>query len=291
MEKIYWNKIRILVSNKCNYKCPFCHNEGQTKDFTNEVMSFSDFKLFVDMLKGQSLSEINISGGEPFLNKEVTEMLQYLCNEFTCDISCATNLSLITDEDIDKLAKTRVKFNIQFPYASSELFKKSTGNGNLTHILHKIEKVRNKGINIGLNTVVQSSEKSLYERVIMFALENELPLKLLPQIGNNNESMHYKNIIYPILEQFSIEFRDKMSGATRWTLSYNGKKTVVLYIDSPCFTKNIERCRNYGEIRIHPNFFAQTCINKSTGLFLKIHDDRTTVIIQLSELWKSFTNC
>lgn len=291
MERIYWDKIRILVTNKCNYKCPFCHNEGQPKDFSKDVMSFGDFKLFVDMIKDQSLSEINISGGEPFLNCQVTEMLQYLCNEFTCDISCATNLSLITDDDTDKLAGTRVKFNIQFPYASYEQFNRSTGNGNFTHILDKIKKIRNKGINIGLNTVIQSADENVYERVIVFALENELPLKLLPQIGNNKESMHYKDIIYPILEKFSIEFKDKMSGATRWTLSYKGKKTVVLYIDSPCFTNDIERCRNYGEIRIHPNFFAQTCINKSTGVFLRIYEDRTTVINQLSELWKNFTNC
>lgn len=28
---IGWNKFRILVTNRCNYHCPFCHNEGQDK--------------------------------------------------------------------------------------------------------------------------------------------------------------------------------------------------------------------------------------------------------------------
>lgn len=286
-----WNKYRILVTNKCNYKCPFCHNEGQTKDSLMDVMSFSDFKLFVDMIKDQPVSEINISGGEPFLNREVTEMLLYLCNEFACDISCATNLSLINDDIIDKLSGTRVKFNIQFPYISSELFHKSTGNGDLSYILEKIRKIRNKGIAVGLNTVVQSNNLDEYKKLIMFALENELSLKLLPQIGINSESMHYKDIIYPFLKDYSIEFMDKKSGATRWTLANEGKKTVVLYIDAPCFSNDIERCRNYGELRIHPNFFAQPCINKPTGTFLKIHDDKKTVINQLLELWKSFTKC
>lgn len=291
MEKIYWDKLRILVTNSCNYKCPFCHNEGQAKNSHRCNMSFNDFKKFVDMLQGQPLSEINISGGEPFLNKDVTDMILYLCKEFPCDVSCATNLSLITDEDIDKLSDTRVKFNIQFPYLSSELFHKSTGNGNLSLILEKIKQISKKGIDVGLNTVIQSSDKDVYESVIMFSLENELPLKLLPQIGNNNNSIHYKDIIYPILERYAIEYKDKMSGATRWILSKGDKKTVVLYIDSPCFTEDIERCRNYGEIRIHPDFYAQTCIKKSSGEKLRINEGRSIVLNQLSDLWKGFTKC
>lgn len=291
MEKIYWDKVRILVTNNCNYKCPFCHNEGQIKASSKKNMSFDDFKRFVDMLKEQTISEINISGGEPFLNRDVTNMILYLCKELSCDISCATNLSLITDEDIARLEGTRVKFNIQFPYVSSEPFHRSTGNGNLPFILDKIEKIRNKGLDIGLNTVIQSSDKDIYEKVILFAVEKELPLKLLPQIGKNIDSMRYKEIIYPILERYAIEFKDKMSGATRWTLVNGDKSTVVLYIDSPCFTNDINRCRNYGEIRIQPNFFAQTCINKQDGTFLLINEGANIVLNQLSELWKNFTEC
>lgn len=290
MKKINWDKIRILVTNNCNYKCPFCHNEGQKKTSSKNTMSFDDFKRFVDMLKGQTLSEINISGGEPFLNRDVTSMILYLCNEFSCDISCATNLSLITDEDIDRLERSRVKFNIQFPYVASEPFHQSTGNGDLPFILEKIDKIRNKGIDIGLNTVIQSEDKDVYEKVILFAIEKELPLKLLPQIGNNN-SIQYKDLIYPILERYAIEFKDKMSGATRWTLVNGGRRTVVLYIDSPCFAKDINRCRNYGEIRIQPNFFAQTCINKQDGALLLINEGSKIVLNQLSELWKNFTEC
>ena len=209
MSNSFWDKIRILVTNRCNYTCSFCHNEGQEKDSCKNIMSFNDFKVFVDFLKELPLSEINISGGEPFLNKEVSEMLLYLCENFKSDITCATNLSLITDEDIDKLSGTRVKFNVQFPYVSNELFHKSTGNGNLSYILEKIRKIRNNNLVVGLNTVVQSNNTDVYERVILFAIENELPLKLLPQIGNNSESKYYRDSLYPLLEKYSIDFIER----------------------------------------------------------------------------------
>ena len=39
MEKIRWTKYRVLVTNKCNYRCPFCHNEGQDKSTKNDFMT------------------------------------------------------------------------------------------------------------------------------------------------------------------------------------------------------------------------------------------------------------
>lgn len=290
MERIYWDKIRILITNKCNYRCPFCHNEGQSKDSIKDNMTFGDFKKFVDILKNLPLSEINLSGGEPFLNKEATNMILYLCNEFTCDISCATNLSLITEDDIKRLSGSRVKFNIQFPYVTDELFQQSTGNGRLSDILAKIETMKANGISVGLNTVVQSDDFDKYEKIILFAIDNELPLKLLPQLGNA-ESIQYKEFIYPILKKYVVEYKDKMSGATRWVLSRNGNTTTVLYIDFPCFYNDIYQCRNYGELRILSNFYAQPCINKPAGVFLRIHEEPEIVVNQLHELWKNFTKC
>lgn len=70
MEQIYWDKLRVLVTNRCNYRCPFCHNEGQEKRNYTDMMSASDFYKFINIIKDQPLSELNFSGGEPFMNKE-----------------------------------------------------------------------------------------------------------------------------------------------------------------------------------------------------------------------------
>ena len=94
MKKLQWDKVRILVANYCNYKCPFCHNEGQDKTTTKERMSLQSFRRLVDILSNQPISEFNISGGEPFLNEDIVDMILYINDNLDCDISCATNLSL-----------------------------------------------------------------------------------------------------------------------------------------------------------------------------------------------------
>lgn len=290
MKSIRWDKLRILVTNRCNYRCPFCHNEGQEKERLVGVMSVEKFKQLINYLGGQELSEINFSGGEPFLHKEIVDMIVYANDHMTCDISCATNLSLITDEQIARLAKTRVKFNIQFPFVSEKDFAKSTGTGKLCKVLDRIKTVKSAGIKIGLNTVIQSVSNSTIEQMVMFALENELPLKLLPQIGLEGSDRFIDDIL-PILGKYAVEFVNKGTGALKWTIKNGNLQTSVLYIDSPCFTHDIKTCRNYGEIRIHPDFMLQCCILKGTNELLCLEKGKEFVVDQFERLWKDFNHC
>lgn len=290
MAKTKWTKYRVLVANKCNYRCPFCHNEGQEKQAKTNLMSLDDFVSLIDLLANENIEELNISGGEPFVNKNIVDMIEYAHSNLSCDISCATNLSLITPEQIEQLAKTRIKFNIQFPYVNEIAFHKSTGNGNLSEILHKIKLIREADINIGLNTVIQNSNATDYEQIVMFAIENELPLKFLPKIGGK-DSNRYKEFIVPIIDRYSVEFKDKGCGALRWVLEKDGHRTTLLYIDSPCFYNNIETCRNFAEIRILPDMTAQTCILKESFVRLCLERGNAYVINQLQELWNDFVTC
>ena len=290
MNGIIWNKIRVLVTNGCNYRCPFCHNEGQEKGAAVSYITFDEFKQLVDLLKNQPISEFVISGGEPFLHKDIVKMIVHACTTLNCDISCATNLSLINDAAIGQLSGTRVKFNIQFPYFSEPLFAKSTGTGSLLRILDKISRVKAAGIETGLNSVIQTSDKRHIIDLIEFALESDLPLKLLPQLGST-ESIDYKSWVYPILSKYAVDKKDKGTGAIKWTIHKDGKQTSVLYIDSPCFYHNIDICRNFGEIRIHPGLYAQTCINKDRLVKLEFEKGSDFVTNQFRQLWNDFTTC
>ena len=290
MSKIYWDKIRFLVTNGCNYRCRFCHNEGQSKYSPSQYMSYDNFRTLIDFVKDQDISELCFSGGEPFLNKDIVRMIRYADENTASDIGCATNLSLITDTQIQELSSTRVKFNIQFPFASDADFRDSTGSGNYMKVVETIKKVQDSGINIGLNSVIQSLDMSKFVQVLEFALENELPLKLLPQIGLTG-SDRFKEKIYPLLQAKAVERIDKGTGAIRYTLENGNHRITVLYIDSPCFTKDIERCRKYGEVRVLPEMTLQSCILKGGTSPLALERGKEFVLSQFRVLWKDFNQC
>ena len=290
MERTFWDKLRILVTNKCNNECPFCHNEGQLKAEALNMISFDDFKTLIDILNGQIISELHFSGGEPFLNKDIVKMIEYVDKKTNWGIGCATNLSIITSEQVASLAKTRVKFNIQFPYANERLFKLSTGNGDFYHICNQIKMIKQAGIRLGLNAVVQNNNKEHIRELLLFAIENEVALKLLPQIGLD-ESVLFKNELYPVLKEYATDCYDKKTGALRWTVEKDGRYSTVLYIDSPCFDKDINKCREFGEIRIHPDISLQPCIFKDKLYPMNLNLGKEEVLSKMQTLWNNFNNC
>ena len=38
----FWKILRILTTNQCNYRCLYCHNEGQIKDDYKENLPFDE---------------------------------------------------------------------------------------------------------------------------------------------------------------------------------------------------------------------------------------------------------
>ena len=290
MTTIKWDKIRVLVTNKCNYRCPFCHNEGQSRDGQRDLMTFNSFKDLIDIISDEPISELNFSGGEPFLNPEIVQMIQYANDHLKCDISCATNLSMITEKQIHELSGTRVKFNIQFPYVKKNEFAKSTGTGILEKVISNIKLIKGVGLKIGLNSVIQSLDVEATETMIKFSLENELPLKLLPQIGLSGSGEFLKTIT-PIIEKYSVEFVNKKTGCLKWKLTDGMHQTVLLYIQSPCFNNDIETCKNFGEIRVHPDLSLQSCMLRDPGEQLCLEKGKEYVINQFAKLWNDFVEC
>lgn len=254
-------------------------------------MGLAQFRTLIDYLKDEQISEITFSGGEPFLNKQLIDMILYAAEQTDWEISCASNLSLITPKHLERLRGTSLKFNIQFPYYDPFLFRQSTGSGNIENIKANIQMARNAGLSVGLNSVIQSASAQHVRELIEFAITEELPLKLLPQIGLSG-SQHFKEFVFPILREYAVVYENKGTGAIRWQLEQSGKRTTVLYIDSPCFTQDIEACRRYSELRILPDLRIQTCIlHPRDCQRLDLKQGAKFVKQQLIDAWKNLKSC
>lgn len=87
--------IRFLVTNKCNYNCVFCHNEGEPKQRTKQELDVEDYLfLFDTFFKITGWNGVTISGGEPFIFKDIDALIQKLY-EHGAKITIVTNGSLL----------------------------------------------------------------------------------------------------------------------------------------------------------------------------------------------------
>lgn len=87
--------IRFLVTNTCNYNCYFCHSEGVGGAFRKHELSTDNyvtlFKMYSDIEKWNG---VTLSGGEPFIFRDVDTLVKKLYEE-GAKITVVTNGSLL----------------------------------------------------------------------------------------------------------------------------------------------------------------------------------------------------
>jgi cyclic pyranopterin phosphate synthase len=232
--------------------------------------------------------------GEPFLNSETLKMIIYADKNTDYEIGCATNATLLNEEIIGQLSETRIKLNIQFPAINPDNFINITQSGKLDALLEKFRLLQNHKVQFGLNHVITDTNFESLKDVIEFAGTNNYPLKLLPDL-NNVESVLLKDKIFPFLDEMTDARIDKQTGAIKWvTKTDNGSEFQVMYVDSPCFYKNFNICKNFAEIRLLPNMRLQTCIKKqsySQSDFVVNNCDKESIKLKFQQAWNDFISC
>jgi cyclic pyranopterin phosphate synthase len=254
------------------------------------MLSLDDFKRVIDALKGTPLKDIQFSGGEPFLNPNTLKMIQYVDKNTDLEIGCATNATYLDETIVSQLSNTRIKLNIQFPAITEDDFSTITKTGNLGILLDKIQLLYKHNVAFGLNHCFVDLNCDAIISVVKFAKENDLPLKLLPDIKNKH-SMQLKEKIFSFLDEILDSKTNPQNGAIKWT---SKSKFQVKYVDAPCFYRAFEKCKNYAEIRLLPDMTLQPCIMKTSlcdeSLSLK-GIDGNLIKHKLQEVWNNFTNC
>ena len=289
MKKNFWKILRILTTNQCNYRCIYCHNEGQDKESFYTMLSFEDFIRITKIIEGMGFQEIRFSGGEPLSNPATIKMVEWLDTNTEYEIGIATNGSLLTENIVRRLSKTRTLVTVHYPAVTDNEYKRVTGKHN-SMFVNAIERMDVYNINHSFNFVLYPDTINNMTEVIDEVIKSGKRVKILPYIekGRNNLSKE----IMKQLETTMDEFADTKSefsagGIITWTFKNGGK---VKLLKSPCYDHNINRCREYGELRLLPDLSLQKCIFDKTRVPLKDLSDEE-IKETISNMWNHFDMC
>lgn len=98
--------IHFSITSKCNLKCKQCDiwRNQQTKEVSTEEIkkAISDLKEWVGPFT------LNISGGEPFMRKDIFEIIEYSTKKGV-EVSITTNGSLINKNMADRILESGLK--------------------------------------------------------------------------------------------------------------------------------------------------------------------------------------
>lgn len=97
----------IEPANYCNLSCPQCPTGRKLIDKTGKRLSISDFKEFLDKLLPELMYLNLYFQGEPFLNKDLPEMIRYASEKgvFTC---VSTNACALTEDMVKRLSDSGI---------------------------------------------------------------------------------------------------------------------------------------------------------------------------------------
>ena len=280
-----WKILRILTTNACNYKCPYCHNEGQKLNNKKRELSFDDFKLVIEAALKSGINEIRLSGGEPLTNKSTLDMINWIDCNTKVELGLATNGILLTESTIKDLKETRILITIHLPSISPKTYFRLTG-GSIEKLFYNISLLDKYKIKHSFNYVYHEETYKELNSVINYTIKARKQLKILPFISHdfigNIDSI--KTTIGAILTKHQSQLHDdKISGITWWHV--NNGATIKL-VNTPCYNYDIDKCKYYSEIRLLPDLNFQRCIFDKS-----IHVNKDCVYDQLNELFNTFNIC
>jgi len=152
------NYLRISVTDRCNFRCQYCVPSSPFSVIEHKKIARYEEILRITKLACElGITKVRITGGEPFVRKDIFSFLEKLCAiETLKDISITTNGSLLTRKKIKKLISLGIKrLNFSLDTLDPVKFAQITGRDRFQQVWDAIFSSHELGISpIKINAVV-----------------------------------------------------------------------------------------------------------------------------------------
>lgn len=285
------SKFRFLVTNSCNYNCLYCHNEGQSKEDA-QFMKVDQLIRFLKNTDMAKIQRITFSGGEPFLNKDIFDMIEFAFANSSAKIFCATNTSMLNEDLIKKLSAYDVRLTINFPSADKLRYGKITNSLTYDKVVYNLSLLKRHNIFFVLNFVLSAYTSEDSFSLIDYCIKNRYNLKILPFTNSDGTDTisHLLPKIYEALSAVAYEtvFEENRQRTTYYTHGENGDIRLRIYTN-PCYTRNVCACKSVEELRVLPDFTFKTCM-LSESTYPIILDD-IHMLDAINDVWSKWNDC
>lgn len=102
--------VGIELTNLCNLKCIHCY--ANSKPISKEELSKETVKSLIKEISEMGALLVNFSGGEPFMRKDLIELIKY-ARDSGLDVSVNTNGTLLNRKILSKLSKMDI-YGLEF---------------------------------------------------------------------------------------------------------------------------------------------------------------------------------
>ncbi|MFD1185736.1 GTP 3',8-cyclase MoaA [Pontibacter rugosus] len=270
------NYLRLSVTDKCNLRCFYCMpEEGIPFCKKDEELSFEELLRICSILTAQGVDKIRITGGEPFVRKDLMLFLEKLTKlENAPEISITTNATLIGPH-ILKLKQLGIRsINVSLDTLDENRFFTITRRDEYKRVMQNLTTLMQEGFDVKINCVVMQ-DQNIEDIPLLAQLTKNYPIsvRFLEEMPFNAQSegqeallWNYTNIKANLEEHFG-ELEKLQDPASSTSLNYRikGYKGEVGII--PSFSRTF--CGTCNRIRLSANGDFRTCLYGAADLNLR----------------------
>ncbi len=261
------NYLRLAVTDKCNLRCFYCM-PAEGIDFLpkKEVMSYEEMLRICSLLTENGIEKIRITGGEPFVRKDIMPFLHQLSSLPKLRQLTITTNGVLTAPLVHDLKKMGIRsINLSLDTLDRNRFFTITRRDELPAVMETLDQLLHYGIDVKINAVVMDG-KNTEDIIPLVRLTKDLPVsvRFIEEMPFNGGDTYYPRLEWDhvkILEIIKTHFPSiKKLQDPPFSTSYNyqieGHKgsigIIAAYSRSFCGTCN--------RIRITANGMLKTCL-------------------------------
>ena len=270
------NYLRLAVTDKCNLRCFYCMPvEGLDWIEKKELMTCSEMLSICSLLVNMGIEKIRITGGEPFVRKDLLQFLAALSKEKGLHQLTITTNGILTEPHIPELKKIGIKsVNLSMDTKDRDRFFSITRRDELPAVLKTLDSLLFHDIDTKINTVVMGG-KNTEDIIPLTMLAKELPVsvRFIEEMPFNGDASHHPAWLWNH-EKILETIKEKFPGIKKiqdppFSTSYNyhipGHKGNIGIIAA--YTRSF--CGACNRIRITPLGELKTCLYDDGVLNIK----------------------
>ena len=246
------------ITHQCNYSCSYCIFSCNSKKIDGELTTEECYHI-IDELVLHNFKHLKITGGEPFIRKDILEILKYASERLITDIS--TNASLITPEKVELLNQLKLKM-IHVSLDGDKLEHESVrGNNTYERTIKGLEALRKSVNKVRIGSVIHSNNQYDLESLILDSVgleADEIIFSIMEPVAGQDRTL-VKTIPNEVLISQIDELREKYNGQI--IVNYNFGKQPNFVRRCPAGDKFIY-INNFGNVSPCPWVLEsdKTCI-------------------------------
>lgn len=260
------NYMRIAVTDRCNLRCFYCMPESGIKYVQRkDLMSYEEILRMIHVFAGAGISKLRITGGEPFVRKDIMEFLEEASKTKGLGQIHITTNGTFTEDKIERLERIGIKsINLSLDSLDKDRFFEITRKNLFDTVMSTYQALLKSSIDIKVNMVVMEGRniEDIYP-MLELTKEDDVSVRFIEEMPFNGTEDQGNTTFWPssktldyIKKAYSISKIPDPDFSTSENYKINGFKGNFGLIAA--YTRTF--CGSCNRIRITPQGSLRTCL-------------------------------